>query len=313
MEGLSPWYTRPVDETSGVVVTALTHRAIMHARFGLRRTAYKALGKDQPYVIEGVKVVLPAEHRLPYYQAVFPQYDRYFVPILRALAASRETVLVDVGANVGDTAIAAARASEHIQVVAVEGNPYFVDYLRRNVSSFQDRVQVVDSFVGPLGDAVNYAHDGSTGGFVTGAGSTQAEDGEPHWVSVDSLVEEPAELRIWKSDTDGFDVHLAVHNWDTLLRTCGVLWLEYDPALAQGDPSDLVKLGELLAESGRTVWFFDNVGNRMASARGAQVHPLLSQLTSWLRAQRRGVVAVPYLDLWVFDDASLDAVSSLQW
>jgi FkbM family methyltransferase len=285
----------------------------MHAQYGVGRSLRKVLHQDQKYVIEGIEVALPPEHRLPYFQAVYPRYDRYFLPMLRALGAHRPTLLIDVGANVGDTAIAAVRASEEIRVVAVEGNPYFVGYLRRNVAAFTDRIRVVDRFVGPLDDSVSYAHNGSTGGFVRDdePASGSQDTASTSWVDVATLVGEPADLRIWKSDTDGFDIPIAVRNWDAINKSCGVLWLEYDPAMNQSDPADITRLGDLLGDSGRMLWIFDNVGNRMACGQGAQGRAVLSDLTAWLRSQRTGVTAVPYLDIWAFDDDCVKAVSGL--
>jgi FkbM family methyltransferase len=271
-------------------------------------------------LIEGIQVRLPPEHRLPYFQAVFPSYDRYFLPILSALSATRPVLLVDVGANVGDTSIAAVRAGGDLQVVAVEGNPYFVGYLRQNTAPFADRVQVVDRFAGPLNASMRYSHNGSTGSFTRIDGATvgthngttgeseEAGDGTQGWVNVSTLVKDPSRLVIWKSDTDGNDVHLAVANWDILNKCCSVLWLEYDPNLTQGDPTDVAELGRLLGESKRTVWFFDNVGTHMATARGPAAQSLLADLTTWMRRQRAGETAVPYLDLWAFDDTCVDAL-----
>jgi FkbM family methyltransferase len=301
-------------------VSSLAHRAALHLRYGLQRAALKAIRRDQHYLIEGIQVTLPPEHRLPYFQAVFPSYDRYFLPILNALSATQPVLLVDVGANVGDTAIAAIQAGGDLQVVAVEGNPYFVGYLRHNAAPFADRVQVADRFAGPLNASMRYSHNGSTGSFACADGaaagtrngavgeSEGAGDGAPDWVEVSTLVKDPSRLVIWKSDTDGNDIHLAVTNWDTLDKWCGVLWLEYDPNLTQGDPADVAELGRLLGESKRTVWFFDNVGTHMATARGPAAQSLLADLTTWLRRQRAGETAVPYLDLWAFDDACMDAL-----
>lgn len=303
----------------------LLHRVARHLQYELRRVALRTTHRDQRYAIEGTPVVLPPEHRLPYFQAVFPSYDRYFLPILRALAADRKVLLIDVGANVGDTAVAALSAAGTIDVVAVEGNPCFVGYLRRNIAPFAPRVTVVDRFVGPLDPLATYAHNGSTGGFSTKAdvpggstptaapatasgtaGTTETTGTQaPDWVEVPTLLGDESRLTIWKSDTDGYDVPLAVTNWEVLHRRCDVLWLEYDPTITQGDPAHVEELGRLLGESDRTVWFFDHVGRHMASARGPAARSLLAGLTSWIRRQRGTGAFVNYLDLWAFDENCL--------
>ena len=60
-------------------------------------------------------------------------------------------------------------------------------------------------------------------------------------------------------------------------------------------------LVELLADSGREVAAYDNLGRRIVTLEGGRaVATGLSSLVGWLQDQRQGHVAVPYLDLWAF-------------
>ena len=100
------------------------------------RRSRRALGREQTLVIGDHTLVLPPEHDLPFYQRRDPTYDAYAIEVLAGIAgAAGRTLVVDLGANVGDTALAALAASPLIDVTAVEGDPRFVTYLRRNLAT----------------------------------------------------------------------------------------------------------------------------------------------------------------------------------
>ncbi|MBS2936474.1 hypothetical protein KDN32_01810 [Nocardioides sp. J2M5] len=104
---------------------------------------------------------------------------------------------------------------------------------------------------------------------------------------------------VWKSDIDGFDVHVLVEHWDVIASACQTLWFEYDPAGTLGDRDDVARLIDLLAASGRELRVFDNLGREMVRlAPGQAVRDGMTALTQWLLEQRDGHVTVPYVDVW---------------
>lgn len=266
----------------------------------VKTRARSILGRDQHYVIAGHHVVLPPSHQLPFYQRRDPTYDSYADALVARIASSSGQVhVVDLGANVGDTAVGLLAAHPGVSVTCVEGDGEFLAYLRSNTAVFGDRVGVVEGFVGPVGDRTHYRRSGGTGGFQGGA-----EDGLPvvdDWVPPGDLLEGIPRDRtvIWKSDIDGFDIHVLVEHWDVIAPVCDVLWFEYDPVATLGDRGDVGRLLGLLAASGRVVHVYDNLGRRLVTLEpGEQVNTGLTSLTSWLHQQRRGHVTIPYLDVW---------------
>jgi FkbM family methyltransferase len=259
------------------------------------------LRRDQTHRVGGVPVVLPPEHDLPFYQSRDPTYDAYASDVLGEIAArGGRTLVVDLGANVGDTAVAALTASPDIDVVAVEGDARFVGYLRRNLAAFGDRATIVDGFVGPISGASTFVRHGSTGGF--GAAHGAAYD-VTDWVTPAALLARAGDYRrtVWKSDVDGFDIHLLVAHWADIEPRCDVLWFEYDPVATLGDQADVGRLCELLAESGRRLRVYDNLGRPLVELEpGSPAGTGLRSITHWLFAQREGHLTVPYLDVWAF-------------
>ena len=279
-------------------------------REALERRARVLLDRDQEFVIGGYPVVLPPDSRLPYYQWRDPTYDTYAAPLLREAASGVERLtLVDVGGNVGDTAVLALSAGENIDVITVEGSAYYLDYLRRNIIPFGARVEVVEGFVGPVADGLRYRRDGGSGGFQGDGADTSNSVEVNSWVSVEALLARATgDLSIWKTDTDGFDIHLVSQHWDAITDVSGVVWMEYDPVGTLGPKDDIDRLIEQITASGRELHVYDNVGHHMSSASGPAASGMLRDLTEWLRARRQGFAPVLYFDLWI---AEADAASRM--
>lgn len=255
-----------------------------------------ALGREQHYAIHGVPVVLPPEHNLPYYQRRDPTYDSYAIELIAALAP-RSVLVVDLGANVGDTAVAMLSAGPGVRVRCVEGSPRFADYLRRNVAGFGDRVQVIERFVGPVGELTAFSEDNGTGSFHR---SRPGSETVTSWITPDDLLTDlNCDVTVWKSDMDGFDIHVLVEHWSVIDERCDVLWFEFDPVSTLGDPDDVSQLARLLGDCGRVVKIYDNLGRPMLSlGSGDSATTGIDDIADWLTRQRYGYVMTPYVDVW---------------
>lgn len=268
------------------------------------RRARVALHREQHHTVAGLPLLLPPDHDLPFYQRRDPTYDAYAEPLIAELAADADRMLVvDLGANVGDTAVACLGAAPNVDVLAVEGSPAFAEYLRKNTSAYGDRCRVVGSFVGPIAGVTDrgYIATGtSTGRF---ASAVESGDSVTDFVSPEELLASAGDHDrvVWKSDIDGLDIHVLVQHWDVIHQGCDTLWFEFDPPSTLGDPDDVQRLIDLLAASGRSVAVFDNLGRRMVDLEpGSAVATGLGTLVKWLREQREGHVTVLYVDLWAF-------------
>lgn len=265
---------------------------------------------DQRYTVEGTELLLPPDHDLPFYQRRDPSYDTYAVALLRSFARGPEHVtVIDVGANVGDTAAAILGSDPETTVLCVEGSPQFVPYLRRNLSTHRDRATIVEGFVGPVGENVTFSGKGSTGGFQAGGnGAVQVMS----WVSPKDLLETvpDGDFIVWKSDIDGFDIHVLAEHWEEIDPRCDVIWFEYDPPRTLGDRRDVQRLSEQLAASGRALWVYDNLGRLMVRLAPGNRDGLLD-LTGWLFQQYEGHITTPYLDIWALSEKASELVHDL--
>ena len=266
----------------------------------LRRTRV-LLQRDQDYAIGGYPVVLPPESRLPYYQWRDATYDAYAADLLAAACDGRgSATLIDIGANVGDTAVLALSAAENLSVVSVEGSPYFLNYLGQNIAPFGSRAEVIEGFVGPIAGLHRYSRDGDTGGFQRSVADADESVEVTTWVTVPQLLAKAAgDLVIWKTDTDGFDIHLVTQHWEEISTRCDVIWMEFDPVGTLGPSEDIGVLLDLVAASGREVHVYDNVGHHMCGTSGSDAARTLADLAAWVRERRRGFAPVLYFDIWI--------------
>src|SRR5215208_5211608 len=163
---------------------------------------------DPPYSTEirGKRLVLPISHKLPIYVADFPLYDTLPVRVADYLR-SRDGALmvVDIGANVGDTILACSTATVDDRFLGVEANPEFVRYLEKNLGHMEG-VVLVEAFCHSGSDKQTYVHVESVGGT---ARVIEANDGFAlAKKTVDQILTEHLEFKNFnflKLDTDGSD------------------------------------------------------------------------------------------------------------
>jgi FkbM family methyltransferase len=257
----------------------------------------KAVGRDQHHAIGRYDATLPASHLLPRLQAFFPAYDVYAGRLLQALCGgSTNPLLIDIGANVGDTALLALDAVDDLEVLSVEGDPFFLGYLNANLRQAGKRASVVPQFVATSQRSdLAFSSDRSTGGFVKADGQSTTD-----FISAADLLERAAghDLLIWKSDIDGLDIDVLHGSWAEIDAAATAIWFEFDPFMDIDGGAKIPELTDLIAKSGRVAAIFDNTGVPMMTVEASAVPDVLQGLTRWM-----GVPSIPgetsYLDVWL--------------
>jgi FkbM family methyltransferase len=242
--------------------------------------------------VQGVDLYLPWSHALPDFATLGPRYGQNLIALAVALdkgsaSGGAPMRVLDIGANIGDSA-AQIIATTGSEVLCVEGDPYWVDFLRRNLGD-EPRAVIEESLLTP--DDSEWA-DVSP---VRGRGTTRFEAGTGSPDALPSLAmsalraKHPAfdRLRLIKSDTDGFDPVLVVAAAETWSDVSPVLFFEFDPGLARkaGNP-DPNAMWDKLAQLGYSrlaVW--DNCSDPLgqmdiadASKHAATLDPRPSHL-----------------------------------
>lgn len=212
--------------------------------------------------VQGVRMVLPWPHRLPDY-AGGTEYGQNLVNLARLLAdVSAPVKMLDVGANVGDSTLQILEATD-ARVLCVEADPYYLEYLHLNVGD-RPGVEIVEALLtaGERTDATTAVRTGGTTRFTEGGSG----DALASVTVADLRAQHPdfADLRLVKSDTDGYDVVLVPALAQTWSDTRPVLFFEYDHVLSRVAGNDPLALWPRLAELGyRDVAVWDNGGGSL--------------------------------------------------
>jgi FkbM family methyltransferase len=155
---------------------------------------------------------IPAGHSLPLFTTYYPHYDR-FLPLLAAQVPANETI-VDVGANIGDSLFAMLPHHKGPYVL-VEGSPFFLNFLARNLDLLDAETRQSISLAPLLAGTGSLTGDLSHTDARTATRVTSQTPSIPTQ-TLDEILESKGKIGLLKADTDGFD-------WDVLLSAQGVL------------------------------------------------------------------------------------------
>lgn len=186
---------------------------------------------DRPvkYNIDGIDLLIPYSHLLPFYKKNWPLYDTSLSRFLEFNSAGRDNfVYVDIGANVGDTALPALK-DPNINVIAIEGNRVFTPFLDANLAAFGDRAIIVQAYVG-FSHASEYkvATKGGTARLVP-TNMAPIINTQPLSQILERI--DCKEVHCVKIDTDGFDIEIIRSSKDFLRDIKPDIFFEFDPRL----------------------------------------------------------------------------------
>jgi FkbM family methyltransferase len=228
--------------------------------------------------VQGVEIWMPRSHTLPYFTAVHPKYGQNLVGVAAVVAEGATLQMIDIGANIGDSALQVSAAVES-QILCIEGDPHWTRFLHMNVDG-RPGIEMQECFVTAAPTAPLVAHR------IGGTSHLVPED--RNGMAVEAVAPRAVlaahdsfrNVRLIKSDTDGFDTTLVVGFAEECHSTHPVLFFEYDPTLTKmaGDPEPAL-VWKRLASLGYTVVFvWDNFGTAIASMPIGRVAELCGEL-----------------------------------
>jgi FkbM family methyltransferase len=264
----------------------------------------RKLGFDQSFRIGGVELTLPAEHLLPRYSARHRRYDRFLPHLVRRLADG--DVVVDVGANCGDTYAAMCAARPGATFLCVEPEAKFFELLASNAAR-------VAAAHGAKPAILRSCLAGTSGvkKVLTGEGGTrrsvESDEGSA-MRSLDDILAEAGQPkpRLIKSDVDGFDHDVMRSGATTIAAARPVLFFE-----CQCDDEQQLEAYRqtmrMLEEMGYVSWTaFDNYGGVMlCDVSRSEVEQLVAYV--WSQRAASATRTMYYLDILAGtrEDASL--------
>lgn len=204
-------------------------------------------------------IKLPAGHKLPEYQKAHPKYDRFLPHIAKFLNPS--DVVIDIGANVGDTLAGMVDKNPVLHYICIEPDDSFYKYLLSNIelikNTFSDlRVDTIKSLIGKnVTDVELKGVGGTKHATFTNSNGIQS-------ISLDSIIENMnnPSVRLLKTDVDGYDYDVLDSSFSLLEDKKPIIFFEcqYDQSFQiDGYKKTVTRLTEL----GYQDWtIFDNFG-----------------------------------------------------
>lgn len=228
----------------------------------LRRTLVYAGDPIVDIDLKGVKLRAHLSHALPHHQRNHERYALNVASLAQLVSETNATpTMVDVGANVGDTAALARSVAPRLPILCIEGDPGFASLLKLNVGGWPgvdihapcllaEASGKIAGRLAPSHGTATFSHEGLLEVAVS---------------SLDDVLEAYPRFSnpsFIKSDTDGFEARIMAGAAKTLERARPVLFLEYDPRLLAGCGSDgLALLASLREWDYGPVVVYDNFGN----------------------------------------------------
>lgn len=254
--------------------------------------------KYKDFIIE-----LPAYHLLPDYQKTHPKYDR-FLPHLAKYATPEDTI-IDIGANVGDTLAGMAEQNPTSSYICIEPDDLFYRYLEENIERIKTsikclKIQAIKALVGK--NITNVLLDGKGGT----KHAVLNNEGGIKSLPLDEIISKKSNIRILKSDVDGFDYDVLDSSMAVIEAHKPMIFFEcqYD---FEYQKNGYTKILKILESTGYCDWtIFDNFGEVVIRTNDIGI---VIQLIDYVWHQNIGIATrtVHYYDILTVqkDDSAL--------
>lgn len=212
---------------------------------------------DIKFQIGKYRLNIPYNHPLPQYQKSNRLYDRFLPVLVKYFNSNR--IIIDVGANVGDTTIAMIQNCNN-PIYSIEPSDFFYRYLQKNIKklipSDRERVKCINEFIGTNDFNGELLHSRGTASVTAVSNSNVI-----NYKSLDSLIEDDTDVELIKVDTDGFDYDVLKSSENILFKSEPIIYWEnqmFEDFQIQGF-NDLYKLLQKIGYN--HIYVFDNFGN----------------------------------------------------
>jgi FkbM family methyltransferase len=188
----------------------------------------------------------------------FKLYDR-FLPVLVKFISS-EKVIVDVGANIGDTTISIVGRCDN-PIVSIEPSDFFYSFLLKNISKLdvnqRSRIKIVKNLVGSgtFGGELHHEDWGTASVKFVSEGDVSQH------IPLDKLIDDMTNVALIKVDTDGFDFDVINSAKKILTASQPILYWEnqINEDFQKDGYSALYRVLESMGY--KYIYIFDNYGN----------------------------------------------------
>jgi len=274
----------------------------------LRKKFHQSLNIPINYSYKNFKIKLPPDHLLPDYQKAHIKYDR-FLPHL-ATYIDHYDVIIDIGANVGDTVAGMVEKNPYARYVCIEPDESFFEYLNKNVAEIKRsipniEIQTIKALVGR--NVLNVLLDGKGGTkhAVINSG------GNIHSTGLDNIITNiTSKVRLLKSDVDGYDYDVLDSSMAVIRQHSPIIFFEcyYDNLYQKDGYSNTLSSLQAIGYKDFTV--FDNFGEVIVRTGDLNI---VAQLMNYLWQQNAGLATrtIPYFDILAVKENDVELIDKV--
>lgn len=179
-------------------------------------------------------ILFPASHNTPYLWKFNPENSLSLGRVAKIVTTKyTDTSIIDVGANIGDSAAIIRAHGVLNNIISIEGVKYFYDVLSRNAQKLGN-VTVENAFIGhksssatvkvrilPTGNAVVYDRPEDYK-----VESVAAKSDSIHFTTLENIASSSEQVKLVKTDIEGFDLPVLMSSLSFIEEHKPLLFLE---------------------------------------------------------------------------------------
>lgn len=256
--------------------------------------------KDIEYQIGNYLIFLPQNHKLPEYQAAFRNYDKKLRSIVQIVESKNQSgVIIDIGANIGDTA-AYIRSFSKSKIYCIEGDFFYLEYLKKNCQIIPN-IEIVDSYIAGRNPFGNFHVQRSNGTAKLDHSNEVENNDQLRMITLQNMINKygimAKHIELIKIDTDGFDLDILLANKEYITIHKPNLYFEYDISFNEKDKFDSIEVVSLLESAGYSFVVYDNFGNLLTVVHENAIG-VFTRLNHYLFSSREKGGGIYYLDVF---------------
>ena len=240
-----------------------------------------------------------------YFYARFPLYDRALPRICNAIKdIENELFLIDIGANIGDTAALVSKYIYDGAILCIEGNEQVIPFLKYNTSKIKNNRIFIDSRFcvdSPENNLFSVEMNDGT------AHLSKSHTNEINGATLDDMIADNPLFKntnILKIDTDGFEITVLNGAKKLLEERRPILYFEFTPAAYLENGQDPMTLIKILVSYGYTkALFYTNFGVPV------DIYDLTNQAIVQEAIKNITINNIHYYDILAIPDEKMDKYS----
>jgi len=245
-------------------------------------------------------ILVPLSHQLHKNVRIHPDYNFNLPRVIGYVSAKYPDVkVIDIGANIGDTAAFIKNYSD-APILCIDGEKKYLDILKKNVAKYKN-VSICNALVGEKNMEANVSMK-----MERGTAEVVETDQKTSIRTLDSILEEFPNFKnakVLKTDTDGYDT-LILRGCSRFLKSQKpILFFEFDPFLIHKNNDDPAGFISYLKDCGYGhLMFYMNNGDFLLSCSTDQTE-LINQLVDYFSG--RNIFLFADICAFHLDDAAI--------